>query len=222
LTQSAVGWVLGCVFVRFLEDNDLLERPFLSGVGENRDIADETRAAWFREHRAASDNDYLAHVLREVGKLPGMADLMDARHNPLWNAAISPDAAKAFIEFWRRIDPATGKMAHEFSSADGVISNLKSQISNLKSQISNLKYRGHAIPRRSLPGPLRGRAQEVRPAPDAGLRRGVHSRPHARSGDQHLRPQGRADDRSHLRLRALPARRLPALARAVGKGTPGS
>lgn len=118
LTQSAVGWVLSCVFVRFLEDNDLLERSFLSGVGENRGVADETRAAYFRENRAASDNDYLAHVMSEVGKLPGMADLMDARHNALWNAAISPDAAKAFIEFWRRIDPGTGKMAHEFTDPD--------------------------------------------------------------------------------------------------------
>jgi hypothetical protein len=118
LTQSAVGWVLSCVFVRFLEDNDLLERTFLSGVGENREAADETRAAYFRENRAASDNDYLAHVVGEVGKLPGMADLMDARHNALWNASISPDAAKAFIEFWRRIDPGTGKMAHEFTDPD--------------------------------------------------------------------------------------------------------
>jgi hypothetical protein len=118
LTQSAVGWVLSCVFVRFLEDNDLLERTYLSGVGENREVADETRAAYFRENRAASDNDYLAHVMSEVGKLPGMADLMDARHNALWNASISPDAAKAFIEFWRRIDPGTGKMAHEFTDPD--------------------------------------------------------------------------------------------------------
>jgi hypothetical protein len=118
LTQSAVGWVLSCVFVRFLEDNDLLERSFLSGVGENRGVADETRAAYFRENRAASDNDYLGHVMSEIGKLPGMADLMDARHNALWNASISPDAAKAFIEFWRRIDPGTGKMAHEFTDPE--------------------------------------------------------------------------------------------------------
>jgi hypothetical protein len=118
LTQSAVGWVLSCVFVRFLEDNGLLERTHLSGIGENRDLADETRAAWFRENRAASDNDYLAHAIGEVAKLPGMADLMDARHNALWNAPISPDAAKAFIEFWRRINPGTGKMAHEFTDPD--------------------------------------------------------------------------------------------------------
>jgi hypothetical protein len=116
LTQSAVGWVLSCVFVRFLEDNDLLERPFLSGIGENRAIAEETKFAWVREQgKDKSDNDYLAHAIGEVGKLPGMADLMDARHNALWNAPISPDAARAFIEFWRRIDPGTGKMAHEFT-----------------------------------------------------------------------------------------------------------
>ena len=129
LTQSAVGWVLSCVFVRFLEDNDLLDRPFLSGIGENRELADETRAAWFRDNRAASDNDYLAHVISETGKLPGMADLMDARHNALWNAPISPDAAKAFIEFWRRISPDTGKLAHDFA-VDDAISNLTSEISN--------------------------------------------------------------------------------------------
>jgi hypothetical protein len=102
-----------------LEDNDLLERPFLSGIGENRDLADETKFCWVRENgKDQSDNDYLAHVITETGKLPGMADLMDARHNALWNAAISPDAAKAFIEFWRRIDPGTGKMAHEFTDPD--------------------------------------------------------------------------------------------------------
>ena len=32
LTQSAVGWVLGCVFVRFLEDNQLLDRPWIAGA----------------------------------------------------------------------------------------------------------------------------------------------------------------------------------------------
>lgn len=44
LTQAAVGWVLSCVFVRFLEDNDLLERSFLSGVGENRARGAESNA----------------------------------------------------------------------------------------------------------------------------------------------------------------------------------
>src|SRR5262249_50446959 len=33
LTQIAVAWVLACVFVRFLEDNELIETPYLAGPG---------------------------------------------------------------------------------------------------------------------------------------------------------------------------------------------
>ena len=31
-TQSAVAWVLACVFVRFCEDNDLLDAPLIAGT----------------------------------------------------------------------------------------------------------------------------------------------------------------------------------------------
>ncbi len=34
ITQAAAAWVLICVFVRFLEDNGLLERPMLSGPAD--------------------------------------------------------------------------------------------------------------------------------------------------------------------------------------------
>jgi hypothetical protein len=128
LTQSAVAWVLACTFVRFLEDNDLLETPFLSGPGELRELAGETRAYYFREHRAHSDDDYLRHVFRQVATLPGMADLFDARHNELWNAGISGDAAKSFIEFWRKIDPNTGRLTHDFSVTTGAPSHPPSPI----------------------------------------------------------------------------------------------
>src|SRR5665213_1527989 len=39
--QAVVHWVLGCVFLRFLEDNRLVDRPFLSGPGERLDLAKE-------------------------------------------------------------------------------------------------------------------------------------------------------------------------------------
>jgi hypothetical protein len=32
VTQAAVGWVLGCVFVRFCEDNGLIDAPLLAGA----------------------------------------------------------------------------------------------------------------------------------------------------------------------------------------------
>jgi hypothetical protein len=111
LTQSAVGWVLGCVFVRFLEDNQLLDRPWIAGGGDRRIEAEHVRDAYFSENGTLSDRDYLQHVFTEVGKLPGMADLFDRRHNALWRAGISGDAAAEFIAFWRKMD-------HDFTDAE--------------------------------------------------------------------------------------------------------
>lgn len=111
LTQSAVGWVLGCVFVRFLEDNQLLDRPWIAGAGDRRTEAEHVRDAFFTQNPALSDRDYLQHVFTEVGRLPGMADLFDRRHNALWRAGISGDAAAEFIAFWRKMD-------HDFTDAE--------------------------------------------------------------------------------------------------------
>ena len=33
ITQVAAAWVLSCVFVRFLEDNELIEPPKIAGAG---------------------------------------------------------------------------------------------------------------------------------------------------------------------------------------------
>jgi hypothetical protein len=104
LTQAAVNWVLACVFVRFLEDNGLLDQSWIAGAGDRRTEAEHVRDGFFSRHPTLSDRDYLQHVFMEVGKLPGMADLFDRRHNPLWGAGISGDAASEFIAFWRKMD----------------------------------------------------------------------------------------------------------------------
>ena len=36
LDQVAVAWVLGCVFVRFMEDNHLIDECWLAGEGDRR------------------------------------------------------------------------------------------------------------------------------------------------------------------------------------------
>src|SRR4029450_12304882 len=41
ITQAAVAWILGCVFVRFCEDNLLIEPPRLSGPGTRRNRAED-------------------------------------------------------------------------------------------------------------------------------------------------------------------------------------
>ena len=40
LDQAAVHWLLALVFLRFLEDNSLLDRPLLSGPGERLELAE--------------------------------------------------------------------------------------------------------------------------------------------------------------------------------------
>src|SRR5262245_58294 len=47
-TQAAVAWVLGGVFVRFLEDNGLVETPRLSGPGARLNIARDHHTLYFQ------------------------------------------------------------------------------------------------------------------------------------------------------------------------------
>ena len=41
LTQAGAAWLLSSVFVRFLEDNSLVDEALLSGPGERREQASE-------------------------------------------------------------------------------------------------------------------------------------------------------------------------------------
>ncbi|MGE3853711.1 MAG: BREX-2 system adenine-specific DNA-methyltransferase PglX [Planctomycetota bacterium] len=115
VTQAAVAWVLGTVFVRFLEDNGLID-PRLSGSPERRRIAIDKHGAYFQQHPLETDREYLLEVFREVGALPA-GELFDARHNPLWRLTPSGDGAKRLLDFWQRIQPATGSVAHTFDDA---------------------------------------------------------------------------------------------------------
>ena len=40
LDQVAVAWVLACVFVRFMEDNHLIDECWLAGEGDRRKLAE--------------------------------------------------------------------------------------------------------------------------------------------------------------------------------------
>ena len=68
---------------------------------------------------------------------------------------------------------------------------------------------GHALPRRSLSGPVGERPKAVRTAPDARVRGGVHPRPHARARRRGVRFPQRAPHRPRLRLGTFPARCFP-------------
>jgi uncharacterized protein DUF7008/Eco57I restriction-modification methylase len=118
ITQAAVAWILGCVFVRFLEDNQLIEPPRLAGPGERLNVARDQHTLYFRRHPADSDREYLEYVFREVEKLPAMKALFDERHNPLWTLGLTGDGATMLLSFWQQVDPASGALVYDFADAE--------------------------------------------------------------------------------------------------------
>jgi hypothetical protein len=115
ITQAAVAWVLGCVFVRFLEDNQLVDQALLSGPGDRRAAALGRREEYFRRHPEHSDREYLEAVFRDVASHPPVSALYDERHNPLWRLGPTADGARMLREVWTEIDPDTGTMLHDFT-----------------------------------------------------------------------------------------------------------
>lgn len=114
------------MFVRFLEDNELISPPRISGplhgAGEGRGMtrARDERDLYFRSHPTDTDRDYLLAVFDDVARLPGAKEIFGP-HN-LVNAYrdwLSGDAAQKLIEFFQRIDKdETGEIIHDFTDPD--------------------------------------------------------------------------------------------------------
>ncbi|GMU45059.1 MAG: DNA methylase [Lysobacterales bacterium] len=120
ITQAGVHWLLSCVFLRFIEDNELVERPWLGGTTESGRLAlaRDRHEAYFREKPLESDRDYLWACFREAGALPALHTFFDEAHNPVFRLGISGDAAMALRQFWQQVDPNTGTLAHDFTDSD--------------------------------------------------------------------------------------------------------
>lgn len=117
ITQSGVHWLLSCVFLRFMEDNQLVERPWLGGTpGSGRlALARDRHHAYFQAHPHESDRDYLLAAFREAGHLPGLQTFFDEAHNPVFRLGISGDAAMALLKFWWEVNADTGALKHDFT-----------------------------------------------------------------------------------------------------------
>ncbi|WP_371478797.1 BREX-2 system adenine-specific DNA-methyltransferase PglX [Kitasatospora sp. NBC_00315] len=115
ITQVAVAWVLGTVFVRFCEDNELVPEPFLTGASdERRDLALERYAAYVDEDADPTYRGWLERAFAELGAGQAGKLLFDRRHNPLFQIPLSHDGARALVEFWRGRDQA-GVLVHDFT-----------------------------------------------------------------------------------------------------------
>lgn len=117
ITQAGVHWLLSCVFLRFIEDNGLVERPWLGGTPESGRLAlvRDRHEAYFQAHPLENDRDYLLAAFREAEALPGLHTFFDETHNPVFRLGISGDAAMALRQFWQQVDPNTGALLHDFT-----------------------------------------------------------------------------------------------------------
>ena len=118
VTQAAVAWVLAGVFVRFMEDNGLVDQPWLSGPGERRRMAQDQHTLFFRSNPTQGDREYFIHVFEQVARFPAVGPLFDKRFNPLWRLAPSGDGAGVLLQFWQAIDPTRGDLIHDFTDPD--------------------------------------------------------------------------------------------------------
>jgi hypothetical protein len=121
VTQSAVAWVLGTVFLRFCEDNELIDLPYLAGPGERLTIAGERQQAYFEqpENREKTDREWIVAGFDAMAKAsPVAAGLFDRSHNPMWRITPSLEAAKALIAFWRRRGDDGNEIVHDFKDPE--------------------------------------------------------------------------------------------------------
>ncbi len=124
ITQAAVAWVLTSVFVRFLEDNGLLTEPVLAGPAHDAQgrnalqQAKERMVAYFNENPTFEERHYLLDLFAELEKYPVIAELLDHRHNPLWQLPVSADGAKRLIDFFQKIDADSGEILHDFTDPE--------------------------------------------------------------------------------------------------------
>ncbi|MCX5288595.1 BREX-2 system adenine-specific DNA-methyltransferase PglX [Streptomyces sp. NBC_00183] len=115
VTQVAVAWVLGTVFVRFCEDNRLIPEPYLTGPdGDRRELAESRYDAYVESDEDPTYRGWLEKAFEELGRGQAGRLLFDQRHNPLYQVPLSHDGARELVAFWRGRDEA-GVLVHDFT-----------------------------------------------------------------------------------------------------------
>ncbi|MET8503086.1 BREX-2 system adenine-specific DNA-methyltransferase PglX [Streptomyces sp. NPDC004787] len=112
ITQVAVAWVLGTVFVRFSEDNRLIAEPYITAP----DVAGRETAQARYEEYLEKDTDptyrgWLETAFAELGAGQAGRLLFDRDHNPLYQIPLSHDGAGALLAFWREQRAGEGELS---------------------------------------------------------------------------------------------------------------
>jgi hypothetical protein len=117
VTLSAVAWVLGTVFVRWCEDNALIE-PHLSGPGDRLGDAEDAQQQFISANPLSTSTDWLRIGFGVLAASDAGAMLFDPRHNPAERIPLSNDGARYLIAFWRRRG-GDGQVVHDFTDHRG-------------------------------------------------------------------------------------------------------
>ncbi|MFI8276006.1 BREX-2 system adenine-specific DNA-methyltransferase PglX [Streptomyces sp. NPDC085929] len=115
VTQVAVAWVLGTVFVRFCEDNELIPEPYLTAPDpDRRDLALARYEEYVAKDADPTFRGWLERAFADLGAGQAGRLLFDRKHNPLFQIPLSHDGARDLIAFWRERDEA-GVLVHDFT-----------------------------------------------------------------------------------------------------------
>lgn len=116
-TQAAVSWVLGCVFVRFCEDNNLTDRRWIAGLNDARGDglarAVDAQAAWIQANPRENERGWLREAFRWLRSTHAGSSLFP-NTDFVWWWDISADAAVDLLKFFRDRDDE-GNVTYRFN-----------------------------------------------------------------------------------------------------------
>lgn len=112
--EVAVDWALVAVFIRFCEDNVLIDERLLAGVGNDAALVRAAEQDYFRVNPHDSDTDYLKEAIRNASRYPGLGSIGDSGHGPLWWADPSGDACTNLLSALRTVKD-DGSLALDFT-----------------------------------------------------------------------------------------------------------
>ena len=178
ITQAAAHWLLGCVFVRFLEDNGWLDErnrkvAWIAGPADRLAIAKDQRTLFPspepRTYRSrlpparirSKLQSYLASRVYSIQSI-----IRSTRSQP------TPMGAAKILQFFQKVDPDSNELEYDFSDP----------------------FTRYPVSWRPLPKPLRVCPQAICTPPDSRLRHQLHPGPHADSGSRRFRAGTRQDD----------------------------
>ncbi len=119
ITQAAAAWVLSCVFVRFLEDNRLIDPPKIAGPGKRLQQARDEWELYLGKAKQPNERDYLLSVFDELACSTGTREVF-GEHNPIRELPnwLSGDGARDMLAFFQKIDAnsaESNKLIHDFT-----------------------------------------------------------------------------------------------------------